>query len=407
MSTRSRKRRHTQAFPEEEENEELDDVDDGNPKYVESTGQDRLDKEREVWDAFKDEHVEVFDLSSSLWRRFDLVRELDQQDARTTASLLDSFMKYVHLRRALVQPPTPAGPRVPETEAETLENPELTELNENPDLNENPELKENPELTENPKPNPEDLPQLAIANPATDSDEPLPPANGAENVVENGASSSLNKLPVAPPPLNTDRLNNSRELLATIAKLAAVSIRDREEKVNLTLAACDSVERSIRLLDQAIQEQEHAISLGARPGTRLAPILLPELVMPRWSKPARVTLSPDLDDALGGGENKAPAPSQQRRKKPKKGRKRDAVPNEAVVPPPRPKPPHIPNPDPTEPRYCYCDQVSFGEMIACDDPRCAREWFHLSCTGLPTAPEGRKKWFCDECTLRKNQKRNR
>ncbi|KAJ7771879.1 hypothetical protein B0H16DRAFT_1515075 [Mycena metata] len=401
MSTRSRKRRHTQAFPEDEE------LDGGNQKYVESTGQDRLDKEREVWDAFKDEHVEVFDLSSSLWRRFDLVRELDQQDARTTASLLNSFTKYVHLRRTLVQPPTPVDPPVAETE-ETLENSALTntELAENTELTENPALTENAELTENSEPPAEDPPQLPIENPTTDPDEPTPPANGTENVVENGTSSS-NKPPAAPPPLNADRLNNSRELLATIAKLAEVSIRDREEKVNLTLAACDSVERSIRLIDQAIQEQEHAISLGARPGTRLAPILLPELVMPRWSKPARVTLSPDLDDALGGGENKAPAPSQQRRKKSKKGRKKDPVPNEAVVPPPRPKPPHIPNPDPNEPRYCYCDQVSFGEMIACDDPRCTREWFHLICTGLPTAPEGRKKWFCDECTQRKNQKRNR
>lgn len=58
MSTRaSRKRRRSQAFPEEET--EDPSVSDGDaPKYVESTGQDRLDKEREVWDAFKDEHVE-------------------------------------------------------------------------------------------------------------------------------------------------------------------------------------------------------------------------------------------------------------------------------------------------------------------------------------------------------------
>jgi hypothetical protein len=147
------------------------------------------------------------------------------------------------------------------------------------------------------------------------------------------------------------------------------------------------VERSIRLIDQAIQEQEHAIFLGARSGTRLAPILLPELSVPKWTKPARVTLSPDPDDAFDGAQTKAPAP---RRKKSKKGRKKDPLPSEAVVPLPRPKPPVIPNADPNEKRYCYCDQVSFGEvrayvsftfdaltgkkMIACDDPRCEREW---------------------------------
>lgn len=56
MSTRpSRKRRRSQAFPEGDEPVVGEDE---APKYVESTGQDRLDKEREVWDAFKDEHVE-------------------------------------------------------------------------------------------------------------------------------------------------------------------------------------------------------------------------------------------------------------------------------------------------------------------------------------------------------------
>lgn len=66
MSTRSsRKRRRSQAFPEEEEVE----ADDAAPAYVESTGQDRLDKEREVWDAFKDEHVEGIVYSASSMSR--------------------------------------------------------------------------------------------------------------------------------------------------------------------------------------------------------------------------------------------------------------------------------------------------------------------------------------------------
>ncbi len=42
--------------------------------------------------------------------------------------------------------------------------------------------------------------------------------------------------------------------------------------------------------------------------------------------------------------------------------------------------------DEAEPRYCYCNQVSFGEMVACDMESCAREWFHLSCVGLTKAP---------------------
>ncbi|KAL4742539.1 hypothetical protein BDV11DRAFT_167176 [Aspergillus similis] len=41
-----------------------------------------------------------------------------------------------------------------------------------------------------------------------------------------------------------------------------------------------------------------------------------------------------------------------------------------------------------EPRYCYCNEISFGEMVACDNDACPREWFHLSCVGL-TKPPGR------------------
>lgn len=42
--------------------------------------------------------------------------------------------------------------------------------------------------------------------------------------------------------------------------------------------------------------------------------------------------------------------------------------------------------DEGEPRYCYCNQVSFGEMVACDNDYCPREWFHLSCVGLTKPP---------------------
>jgi len=45
--------------------------------------------------------------------------------------------------------------------------------------------------------------------------------------------------------------------------------------------------------------------------------------------------------------------------------------------------------------YCYCNRVSFGEMIACDGPSCQREWFHLGCVGLLEPPEG--EWFCEDC----------
>ncbi|XP_054160416.1 inhibitor of growth protein 2-like [Oppia nitens] len=51
--------------------------------------------------------------------------------------------------------------------------------------------------------------------------------------------------------------------------------------------------------------------------------------------------------------------------------------------------------DPDEPTYCLCDQVSFGEMICCDNSDCKIEWFHFQCVSLNTKPKG--KWFCPNC----------
>lgn len=42
--------------------------------------------------------------------------------------------------------------------------------------------------------------------------------------------------------------------------------------------------------------------------------------------------------------------------------------------------------DADEPTYCYCNGVSYGEMVACDADECPREWFHLECVGLKVAP---------------------
>jgi len=47
--------------------------------------------------------------------------------------------------------------------------------------------------------------------------------------------------------------------------------------------------------------------------------------------------------------------------------------------------------DENEPRYCFCNRVSFGEMVGCDGPNCKREWFHLECVGLKVAPKSNGK----------------
>ncbi|VDD79263.1 unnamed protein product [Mesocestoides corti] len=52
--------------------------------------------------------------------------------------------------------------------------------------------------------------------------------------------------------------------------------------------------------------------------------------------------------------------------------------------------------DPNEPTYCLCQQVSFGEMVACDNRDCPIEWFHFGCVGLTSKPRGH--WYCPNCS---------
>ncbi|GBM00131.1 Inhibitor of growth protein 2 [Araneus ventricosus] len=86
-------------------------------------------------------------------------------------------------------------------------------------------------------------------------------------------------------------------------------------------------------------------------------------------------------------EKEIPAPTTSKNKKKKKRKTKTEKEHEA--------PPIDPPIDPNEPTYCLCDQVSFGEMIGCDNDGCDREWFHFSCVGLTTKPKG--KWYCPSC----------
>ena len=46
-------------------------------------------------------------------------------------------------------------------------------------------------------------------------------------------------------------------------------------------------------------------------------------------------------------------------------------------------------------KYCICQNVSHGNMVACDNEECRYEWFHWGCVGVTREPQG--KWFCPDC----------
>ena len=50
--------------------------------------------------------------------------------------------------------------------------------------------------------------------------------------------------------------------------------------------------------------------------------------------------------------------------------------------------------------YCICRRPESGRMIACVNPHCAVEWYHLKCVGLTknsTNLLSHKKWLCPSC----------
>lgn len=55
--------------------------------------------------------------------------------------------------------------------------------------------------------------------------------------------------------------------------------------------------------------------------------------------------------------------------------------------------------------YCFCQQVSFGAMVACDNPNCKYEWFHYSCVGLKAQPDG--VWYCPDCRKDRSNRKER
>lgn len=90
----------------------------------------------------------------------------------------------------------------------------------------------------------------------------------------------------------------------------------------------------------------------------------------------------DHDDIAAGTPKEKKAKTSKKKKRSKAKAERDASPADLPI-------------DPNEPTYCLCNQVSYGEMIGCDNDECPIEWFHFSCVGLNHKPKG--KWYCPKC----------
>ncbi|GAA5848931.1 hypothetical protein JCM9279_004668 [Rhodotorula babjevae] len=205
----------------------------------------------------------------------------------------------------------------------------------------------------------------------------------------------------------------AREHLVELSEHANKAVRAADDKHGLAVTLYEMVDRHIRRLDADLAKYEDSLVIGLRDGT-----------LPSHDAPAAGLKSPpgattslgaialgehDAYDAVdgveGGGKGagegaggrtrarKGGLSAAEREKEREWKRSRELQKRERAL---KKKEAESGMPiDPNEPTYCYCNRVSFGEMIACENDDCSREWFHLGCVGLEHAPEG--KWYCDDC----------
>ncbi|TFY68066.1 hypothetical protein EVJ58_g1223 [Rhodofomes roseus] len=447
MSVLTRKRRRSEAFQDDEEQQHEEQVEAEDQSEAEAQDDDagsvaekgdapdeRAKKEREVWDAFREEQYEVLEqLPLSLHRSFALMLELDQQVQDNEKKLVPTLREYISVRKTLASQSTAQDQNTAAAHA-----------------------------SDEPAPMQEDQ---------TSAQEALP-----ENAQQQDTA------PITRPQ-DSSSGPSSRQLLTKVANLSEEIVRASNEKVNVARFAYDLVDRYIRDLDRAIKEQETSLSLGLRPGTHPASIILPEVIPPTTTRtriaqqppppPPEPIVAPEVppvpravseatsvniqaeeDDeeedepTLGIESTESPERNgsrsilvrPRRRRTAKWSRKKKAVTPadtdqaetstpegtaslKLTVPPLSFITAQVGNKpgvagdaselgalgdmpiDPNEPCYCYCNQVSFGVMVACDNDSCKREWFHLGCVGLKEPPPPKAKWYCRDCAEQMGKKK--
>jgi hypothetical protein len=161
-------------------------------------------------------------------------------------------------------------------------------------------------------------------------------------------------------------------LIQTLNDLQSRRLLHADEKITLANQAYEMVEKHIRRLDDVLEE------LAAQPQ-----------IIPANNRKKKRTISSNDDLNSNKKRRKIEKPLNQVQNKTSiKKKEQEMTKVEPVGLDLFPI-------DPYEPRYCTCNQVSFGRMIACDNPQCQIEWFHFACVKLEEEPKG--KWFCEKC----------
>lgn len=178
------------------------------------------------------------------------------------------------------------------------------------------------------------------------------------------------------------------EMVKKIEKLFEKSREYGDDKVQLAMQTYEMVDKQIRKLDADLARFEAELKEQVASGKAV------DLRERSGSKKKRRDKDKDLDDEVP-------------KKKKRKSQQLEPVVEPARIPTLPLSIAHASDVldmpvDPNEPTYCICRQVSYGEMIGCDNPDCPIEWFHFACVTLPSKPKG--KWFCPRCTAERKKK---
>ncbi|KAF7796535.1 hypothetical protein EIP86_007715 [Pleurotus ostreatoroseus] len=296
----NRKRRRAQAFPEEKNeaeetpedqqtpvpaedqqsevavNEEDPDTNVGD-EIEEEVSTERAAKELAVWETFREEHYEVLEqLPLSLHRAYTLLHELDEQVETGNTKMLNQIQKYISMRQALASPNA-------DIQVASMVVDETAQTKEPPSSEKSPSLTE-PLAPDSPPPiSPSKRPRIRSRT----------STNGTSKAARERETQKPTPLPPSPPPPET-----TRGVIAELARQSEQVLRAANEKVNVARFACDLIDRYIRDMDREIKEQETSLSLGLRPGTHPASIVLPEVVLPKPTRAPRAQETPFSEDEL-------------------------------------------------------------------------------------------------------------
>jgi len=195
----------------------------------------------------------------------------------------------------------------------------------------------------------------------------------------------------------SQRAEGKESCLQPSAKKRKLSLSSRQDKLMILVGnAYDIVDRGMLRLDKAIS------TLNAKLQQKLPEVTANPIdenfysAKNRWSpvqendstvREARFAVDQALSKALA--EHKT-----------QQAKDREARQREKKSPAQPLLPPVLSN----EPLYCVCQNISYGEMIACDNDACRLEWFHYGCVGLDVNYKPSGSWLCTECTENKTKK---